>query len=68
MVRKGEMRSVGLVQCGLGAVWGKHLGWLEWIVLRESDVEEEDATVVGGVGRTHDGRHPFVYVVTLGTR
>jgi hypothetical protein len=43
-----------------------YLGWLEGVVLREGDVQEEDATLVGGVGRAHDGGDPLEYVVALG--
>jgi hypothetical protein len=45
----------------------RYLGRLERIVLRERDVQEEDATLVRRSGRAHDGRHPLVNVVTLGT-
>ncbi len=41
------------------------LGRLERVVVREVDVEEEDAAFVDGAGRPEDGRHPLVQVVTL---
>ena len=38
----------------------------EWVLRREVNIEEEDAAFVDGAGRAQDGRHPLVYVVTLG--
>jgi len=45
-----------------------HAGWLEWIILREADVEEEDTTGIGRTLRTHDGCEPFIYIVIFRSR
>merc|ERR550525_1187770 len=39
-----------------------NLWWLEWIVGREMNVEEEDASCVGRVLRSHDGCLPVELV------
>ena len=41
------------------------LGWLEGVVGRELDIEEEDATLVGRVSWPHDHRLPVSQVVVI---
>jgi len=43
-----------------------HLGGLERVVGREVDVQEEDATLVGRILRTHDRRLPVELVSLVG--
>jgi hypothetical protein len=40
-----------------------HLGRLEWVVRREVNCEEKDASRVGAIARTHDGRLPVEQVL-----
>ena len=40
------------------------LGWFEWIVSGEMDVQEEDATGIWRVIGTHDRRLPMKHVIT----
>ena len=44
----------------------RHLRWLEWIVGREVDVEEEDTTRVRRVVRAHDRGLPVELVLLVG--
>jgi len=37
---------------------------LEWIVRREGNGEEKDATGVGGITRSHDCRLPLEHIIT----
>ncbi len=44
-----------------------YLGWFEWIVCWEVDVEEEDSARVGRVVRSHDCCLPVEHIVLYGT-
>lgn len=43
------------------------LWWLERVVLRELDLQEEHSALVRRVGRTHDGGLPLKHVISSGS-
>lgn len=44
-----------------------HLGWFEWVVWREVNVQKKDSSLVDRALWTQDCGHPFIQVITLRT-
>lgn len=57
----GQLLKIFQQLCLLAA----DLGRFEWVVWRERDVQEEDASLVHGARGSQDGRPPLVDVVSF---